>query len=60
MRASWFLSTWNAWPTAKKNSEKNSAAPIENKADFLSMIHLRMVAYVDHFLGRLQSNQHAS
>jgi hypothetical protein len=56
----WFLSIWNAWPTPKKNSEKNSAAPIVSNEEFLCMIHLRMVAYVGHVLTRLNSNQHAS
>jgi hypothetical protein len=60
MRASWFLSIWNAWPTPKKNSENTSTAPIESTAEFLYMIHLRMVAYVDHFLAMLDSNHHAS
>jgi hypothetical protein len=60
MRASWFLSIWNAWPTPKKNSENTSAAPIESTAEFLYMIHLRMVAYDDHFLAMLNSNHHAS
>jgi hypothetical protein len=60
MRAFWFLSIWNAWPTPKKNSENTSAAPIESKAEFLYMIHLRMVAYREHFLAMLNSNHHAS
>jgi hypothetical protein len=60
MRASWFLSIWNAWPTPKKNSENTSAVPIESTTEFLYMIHLRMVADVDHFLALLNSNHHAS
>jgi hypothetical protein len=60
MRASWFLSIWNAWPTLKKNNENNTAVTIESKAEFLYIIHLLMVAYREHFLFMLNSNQHAS
>jgi hypothetical protein len=58
--AFWFLSIWNAKPTSRQNSEKNSAAPIESSVEFLYMTHLRMVAYVDHFHAMRNSNQHAS
>ena len=51
---------WDARPTSIKNSENNSVAPIESNAEFLYMIHLRMVSYVDHFLAMLHSNHHAS
>ena len=58
--AFWFLSIWNAKPPSTKYSENNSAALIESRTEFLYMIHLRMIADVDHSLARFMSNQHAS
>jgi len=60
MQASCFLSIWNARPTSIQNSENTSAAPIESNAEFLYMIHLRMVTYDSHIQTMLKSNQHAS
>jgi len=60
MPAFWFLSIWNAWPPSTKNSDNNSAAPIESRAKFLYMMHLLLVGRVDHFLAMLISNQRAS
>src|SRR5712692_4938668 len=47
MRASCLFSIWNAWPPSTKNSEDNSAAPIESRAEFLYMMHLLLVGRVD-------------
>jgi hypothetical protein len=60
MQASCFLSIWPARPASIQNSENTSAAPIESNAEFLYTIHHCMVAYGDHFLAMLKSNQHAS
>src|SRR4029077_4793441 len=38
---------WNAWPTLIKNSENNSAAPIESRTEFLFIMHLLLVGRVD-------------
>jgi len=55
-----FLSFWYARPTSINNSENSNAAPIASNAEFLYMIRLYLVAYGDHFLAMLNSNQHAS
>src|SRR4029077_4406500 len=47
MRASCLFSIWNAWPTLIKNSENNSAAPIENRTEFFFIMHLFLVGRVD-------------
>jgi hypothetical protein len=60
MPAFWFLSIWNAWPPSTKNSEHNSAAPIESRAEFLYMMHLLLVDRVDPCLPMVISNQRAS
>ena len=57
--AFWFLSIWNAWPPSTKNSENNSAAPIENRTEFLFIMHLPLVGRCDPFLAMLFSNQRA-
>jgi len=57
--AFWFLSIWIAKPPSTKNSENNSAAPIESRAEFLHIMHLLLIGSGDHCLAMLNSNQRA-
>ena len=43
------LSIWTAWLTSKQNVDINSAVPIESRTEFLFIMHLPMVAYVESF-----------
>ena len=60
MRASCFLSISNAWPRSIKNSENNSAAPIESRAEFLFIMHLRIFGTLTLVLAMRISNHRAS
>ena len=60
VRASCFLSIWNAWPRSIENSENNRAAPIESRAEFLFIMHLRMSGTLTLVLAMRISNQRAS
>ena len=60
MRASCPLSILKAWPRSTKNSENNSAAPIESRAEFLFIMHLPMFGTLTLVLAMRISNQRAS
>ena len=58
--AACLFSIWNAWPGSTKNSGNNSAAPIENRAEFLFIMHPRMSGTLTLVLAMRISNHRAS